>query len=101
MEIRCSICGRKLKTRVSRQRNIGPYCEKKHVYKLNEGQLVISEFENIKTNNLFKYEIKEISKNEALEMIRKYHYSNTLPKINKHFIGFFLNSELVGVVTLG
>lgn len=34
-------------------------------------------------------------------MIQKYHYSNTLPKINKHFVGFFLNKELVGVVTLG
>ena len=34
-------------------------------------------------------------------MIQKYHYSNTLPKINKYFIGFFLKNELVGVVTLG
>lgn len=50
---------------------------------------------------MFKYEIKEISKNEALEMIKKYHYSNTLPKINKHYIGFYFNKQLVGVVTLG
>lgn len=48
-----------------------------------------------------KYEIKEISKQTALEMIQKYHYSNTLPKLNKHFIGFFLNNEIVGVITLG
>ena len=34
-------------------------------------------------------------------MIRKYHYSNTLPKINKYFLGFSLEAELVGVVTLG
>lgn len=47
------------------------------------------------------YEVKEISKELALEMIKKYHYSNTLPKLNKHFIGFFLEDELVGVVTLG
>lgn len=47
------------------------------------------------------YEVKEISKELALEMIQKYHYSNTLPKLNKHFIGFYLNDELVGVVTLG
>lgn len=47
------------------------------------------------------YLIKEITKEESLVMIQKYHYSNTLPKINKHFIGFYLNNELVGVVTLG
>lgn len=50
---------------------------------------------------MYKYKIKEISKDSALEMIKKYHYSNTLPKINKHFVGFYLQDELVGVVTLG
>lgn len=49
----------------------------------------------------FDYVIKEISKEQALDMIRKYHYSNTLPKLNKHFLGFYLDGELVGVVTLG
>lgn len=34
-------------------------------------------------------------------MIQKYHYSNTLPKLNKHFLGFYLDEELVGVITLG
>ena len=47
------------------------------------------------------YAIKEITKDEALSMVKKYHYSNTLPKLNKHFIGFYLDDELVGVVTLG
>lgn len=47
------------------------------------------------------YIVKEISKVEALKMVQKYHYSNTLPKLNKHFIGFYLDDELVGVVTLG
>lgn len=50
---------------------------------------------------MYKFGIKEISKEEVLKMIRKYHYSNTLPKINKFFLGFFLQEELVGVVTLG
>lgn len=50
---------------------------------------------------MYKYKIKEISKESALEMIKKYHYSNTLPKINKYFVGFYLQDELVGVVTLG
>ena len=47
------------------------------------------------------YEVKEITREVALEMVQKYHYSNTLPKLNKHFIGFYLKGELVGVVTLG
>ena len=50
---------------------------------------------------MFKFDIREISKEEALKMIQKYHYSNTLPKINKYFLGFSLEAELVGVVTLG
>lgn len=48
-----------------------------------------------------EYVIKEISKSEALDMVKKYHYSNTLPKLNKHFIGFYLNNNLVGIITLG
>ena len=34
-------------------------------------------------------------------MIQTYHYSNILPRLNKHFLGFYLNDRLVGVVTLG
>lgn len=34
-------------------------------------------------------------------MIKKYHYSNTLPKINKYYLGFYLENKLVGVLTLG
>ena len=49
----------------------------------------------------YDFKIREITKNDALEMIQKYHYSNTLPKLNKYFVGFYLNDELVGVVTLG
>ena len=50
---------------------------------------------------MYKFEIREISKEKTLEMIQKYHYSNTLPKLNKYFVGFYLDDELVGVVTLG
>lgn len=49
----------------------------------------------------YEFSIQEISKDKALEMIKKYHYSNTLPKINKHFLGFYLKDELVGIITLG
>ena len=51
--------------------------------------------------NIFNYTIKEITKDEALKMVKEYHYSSTLPKINKHYLGFFLNDRIVGVVTLG
>lgn len=46
-------------------------------------------------------EVKEVSKEIALDMVKKYHYSNTLPKLNKHFLGFFLNDQIVGLITLG
>ena len=45
--------------------------------------------------------IKEITKEMALDMIQRYHYSNTLPKLNRHYVGFYLEDELVGVITLG
>ncbi len=49
----------------------------------------------------YNFEIKEVSKDTALDMIQKYHYSNTLPRLNKYFLGVYLDGELVGVVTLG
>ena len=49
----------------------------------------------------YKYEIKEITKEESLKMIKKYHYSDTLPKINRIFLGFFLEGKMVGTMTLG
>lgn len=50
---------------------------------------------------MYKFDVKEISKDDALKMIQTYHYSNTLPKLNKYFVGFYLDDRLVGVVTLG
>ncbi len=49
----------------------------------------------------YDFAVKEISKSETLDMLQKYHYSNTLPRLNKHFLGFFICDDLVGVVTLG
>lgn len=49
----------------------------------------------------YDFKVKEISKSMALEMVQKHHYSNTLPKLNKKFIGFYLDDVLVGVITLG
>ena len=49
----------------------------------------------------FDFEIKEIDKVDAIEFIQKYHYSPVMPTINKYFLGFFLNNELKGALTLG
>ena len=49
----------------------------------------------------YKYDIKEIDKQSALEFIQKYHYSKTLPHLNKKYLGFYLDDNLTGVVTLG
>ena len=37
----------------------------------------------------------------AVNFIQKYHYSKILPRITKHYLGFFLEDKLCGVVTLG
>ena len=47
------------------------------------------------------FDVRGISKAETLEMVRRYHYSDTLPKINRHFLGFYRGGGLVGVMTLG
>lgn len=49
----------------------------------------------------FDFEMGEVDKETALDMVRRYHYSNTLPRLNKHYIGFWLDGRLVGLVTLG
>lgn len=49
----------------------------------------------------YNFRIGLLDESEALKMIRQYHYSNTLPKLNKYFVGFFLENKLVGVITLG
>lgn len=49
----------------------------------------------------YDFKVKIISKQIALDMVKKYHYSNTLPKINKVFLGFYLDNEIVGMISLG
>ncbi len=38
---------------------------------------------------MYRFDVRGISKEEASDMIWRYHYSNTLPKLNKYFLGFF------------
>lgn len=49
----------------------------------------------------YDFDVRDVSREESLAMIRMYHYSDTLPKINRHYLGCFLNGEMVGTLTLG
>jgi len=49
----------------------------------------------------YDYKVAEITKDKAVIFIQKYHYSPVFPKLTKHWLGFFLDNELVGVITLG
>ena len=49
----------------------------------------------------YEFEIKEIPRYVAAELIHSLHYSKIMPKLTKHFLGCFLKNELVGVLTLG
>ena len=47
------------------------------------------------------YKVAEISKDKAVVFTQKHHYSPVMPKLTKHYLGFFIDNELMGVVTLG
>ena len=49
----------------------------------------------------FNFEVREIHKVNATEFVQKYHYSPVMPKLTKHFLGFYLENELKGVLSLG
>jgi hypothetical protein len=49
----------------------------------------------------YNFEIRKIHKVKATEFIQSYHYSPVMPRLTKHFLGFFLRNELKGVLTLG
>ena len=49
----------------------------------------------------FDYEIHKLHKINAIEFVQKYHYSPVMPTLTKHFLGFYLDGELKGVLTLG
>jgi len=49
----------------------------------------------------FDFEIMEIDKILATKFVQKYHYSPVMPAITKHYLGFFLDGDLKGALTLG
>ena len=49
----------------------------------------------------YKFTINEISRTYATDFVQSLHYSKIMPKLTKHFLGCYLENELVGVLTLG
>ena len=45
--------------------------------------------------------IKEITKQEAEGLIMEFHYSKTMPRITKLYLGGFVDNKLIGVMTCG
>ena len=58
-------------------------------------------YKKVKTEKKLPYLIKELDKITATDFVQSRHYSPVMPRLTKHFLGFFLNEELVGVLTLG
>lgn len=44
---------------------------------------------------------KGVRKDIAIAFIQRHHYSPVLPRLTKHYLGFYLEGELRGVLTLG
>jgi len=48
------------------------------------------------------FTIKEIDKYTAADLVQTHHYSKVMPKLTKHYLGFFIDDDkLVGILTLG
>ena len=45
--------------------------------------------------------VQEISKDQAVNFIHQYHYSKVMPRLNRFYLGFFIDGRLAGVVVLG
>ena len=48
-----------------------------------------------------KYEIKEVDRSVATELVQANHYSPVMPKLTKHWLGVYKEGEMVGAITLG
>lgn len=47
------------------------------------------------------FKVVEITKEKAVVFVQKHHYSPVMPSITKHYLGYYYDNELVGVLTLG
>lgn len=45
--------------------------------------------------------IRELAPETAISFIRAYHYSKVIPRLNRHYLGFYKDGKLSGVAALG
>jgi len=50
---------------------------------------------------MVEFDIKPLHKNKASLFVAERHYSAVMPRLTKHYLGFFVKEELMGVLTLG
>ena len=48
-----------------------------------------------------RLDMRELPRDTAVDFIRRYHYSKVMPRINRHYLGFFVEGRLCGVIVLG
>ena len=48
-----------------------------------------------------KFIVKSVSRQIATDFVQQYHYSPVMPSLTKHFLAFYLEEKLVGILTLG
>jgi hypothetical protein len=48
-----------------------------------------------------EFKVAEVTKDKAGIFVQKHHYSPVMPSITKHYLGFFVENELRGILTLG
>jgi len=49
----------------------------------------------------YNFIVKELNSYDAIEFIQARHYSKVMPRLTKHYLGIYNDSELAGVLTLG
>lgn len=48
-----------------------------------------------------EFKVRELTKAVATDFVQLHHYSPVMPKLTKHYLGFYVDDELVGVLSLG
>jgi len=47
------------------------------------------------------HKIIEIPRSQAVDFIQRFHYSPVMPRITKHYLGFYFDGEMKAILTLG
>ena len=49
----------------------------------------------------YDFHITELDKITAIDFVQERHYSKVMPRLTKHYLGVYNDTELAGVLTLG